>query len=317
MDLFLATLNQMGFLFLLIFIGFILVKTKILPEGSAKVLSRLESYFFIPAMVMLKFMQEFTVERLSTSWLTIVISFAIAFVMIPIVLVISKLLTKNITERNAYIYGLCFSNFGFMGNAVVQTLFPEIMLEYVIFTIPLWTLIYVWGVPFVLTEREDSEGQNKLLTSLKALVNPMFIALIIGVVLGLTGVNAHLPQNFFITQVIKAGNDCMSPVAMLITGITFGTMNFSEVFKKPGIYIASVIRLIIIPFVMFGIFSLIPVPEVVFKCIMIVSAMPLGLNSIVIPASYGKDTSAAAGMALVSHIISLATIPLFFMLVLA
>ena len=143
------------------------------------------------------------------------------------------------------------------------------------------------------------------------------IALIIGVVLGLTGVNAHLPQNFFITQVIKAGNDCMSPVAMLITGITFGTMNFSEVFKKPGIYIASVIRLIIIPFVMFGIFSLIPVPEVVFKCIMIVSAMPLGLNSIVIPASYGKDTSAAAGMALVSHIISLATIPLFFMLVLA
>jgi predicted permease len=317
MDLFLATLNQMGFLFLLIFIGFILVKTKILPEGSAKVLSRLESYFFIPAMVLLKFMKEFTIERLSTSWLTIVISFAIAFVMIPIVLLVSKLLTKNVTERNAYIYGLCFSNFGFMGNAVVQTLFPSIMLEYVIFTIPLWTLIYVWGVPFILTEREDSKGENKILTSLKALVNPMFIALVIGVILGLTGVYPLLPDNFFAVKVVEAGDMCMSPVAMLITGITFGTMNFKVVFKKPGIYIATIIRLVIIPFIMFGIFSLIPVPETVFKCIMIVSAMPLGLNSIVVPASYGKDTSAAAGMALVSHLLSLATIPLFFMLVLA
>ncbi len=307
----------MGFLFLLIFIGFILVKTKILPEGSAKVLSRLESYFFIPAMVLLKFMKEFTVERLSTSWLTIVISFAIAFVMIPIALLISKLLTKNVTERNAYIYGLCFSNFGFMGNAVVEALFPDIMLEYVIFTIPLWTLIYVWGVPFILTEREDSKGENKILTSLKALVNPMFIALVIGVILGLTNVYPLLPEKFFITQVVEAGNVCMSPIAMLITGITFGTMNVKTVFKKPGIYIASAIRLIAIPFLMFGIFSLIPVPETIFRCIMIVSAMPLGLNSIVVPASFGKDTSAAAGMALVSHIISLATIPLFFMLVLA
>ncbi len=317
MDLFLSTLNQMGFLFLLIFIGFILVKTKILPEGSAKVLSKLESFVFIPAMVLLKFMNEFTVDRLSTSWLTILISFAIAFVMIPIVLLVSRLLTKNLTERNAYIYGLCFSNFGFMGNAVVETLFPSIMLEYVIFTIPLWTLIYVWGVPFVLTEREDSEGKNKFLTSIKALINPMFIALIIGIILGLTDVKSYLPANFFFTQAVKVCNDCMSPVAMLITGITFGTMNVKTIFKKPGIYIASVIRLIIIPFAMFGIFSLIPVPEIIFKCIMIVSAMPLGLNSIVIPASYGKDTSAAAGMALVSHILSLATIPLFFMLVFA
>jgi predicted permease len=94
-------------------------------------------------------------------------------------------------------------------------------------------------------------------------------------------------------------------------------MNVKVVLKKPGIYIATLIRLVIIPFVMFGVFSLIQVPTVVFRCIMIVSAMPLGLNSIVIPASYGKDTSAAAGMALVSHLCSLVTIPLFFMLVLA
>ena len=38
--------------------------------------------------------------------------------------------------------------------------------------------------------------------------------------------------------------------------------------------------------------------------------MPLGLNTVVIPAAYGKDTSIPAGMALVSHVLSIATIPL-------
>ena len=42
--------------------------------------------------------------------------------------------------------------------------------------------------------------------------------------------------------------------------------------------------------------------------------MPLGLNTLVIPAAYGKDTSAAAGMALVSHLLSCITIPLVFLL---
>jgi predicted permease len=42
--------------------------------------------------------------------------------------------------------------------------------------------------------------------------------------------------------------------------------------------------------------------------------MPLGLNTVVIPAAYGRDTSVAAGMALVSHVFSLVTVPLMLML---
>jgi predicted permease len=42
--------------------------------------------------------------------------------------------------------------------------------------------------------------------------------------------------------------------------------------------------------------------------------MPLGLNSVVIPGAYGLDTSAAAGMALISHVLSCISIPAIFML---
>jgi predicted permease len=43
-------------------------------------------------------------------------------------------------------------------------------------------------------------------------------------------------------------------------------------------------------------------------------AMPLGLNTIVIPNAYGRDTTVAASMALISHMASVGTIPLIFML---
>ena len=42
--------------------------------------------------------------------------------------------------------------------------------------------------------------------------------------------------------------------------------------------------------------------------------MPLGLSSVIIPTAYGKDTSEAATLALVSHVLCVATIPVIFTL---
>lgn len=43
-------------------------------------------------------------------------------------------------------------------------------------------------------------------------------------------------------------------------------------------------------------------------------ATPLGLNTVVFPAAYGADTSIGAGMALISHVLSVITFPLMYML---
>ena len=49
-------------------------------------------------------------------------------------------------------------------------------------------------------------------------------------------------------------------------------------------------------------------------CACCITCMPVGLNAIVVPAGYGKDTSDAAGMALITHLFSVITIPLMFIL---
>ncbi len=298
----------MAVLALFILIGFVVAKLKVVNSDASGVLSKLENNIFIPALVMGTFITNFTMEKLSSAWKILLFSFVVELIIIPVAILSSKIATKNEYIRKIYTYGLAFSNFGFMGIPIVSALFPEYEMYYIIFTLPLWTLIYVWGVPNLLIDT----GKHGILGKLKALVNPMFISLIIGALIGISGIN--LPE--FITSVVDTCGDCMSPLAMIITGITFANISIKKVLTDKSIYFVSFLRLAVIPCAFAGIFVLIKkllaieIEQYYFVCMLCSLAMPLGLNTVVVPAAYGKDTSVAAGMALISHVLSVITIPI-------
>ena len=298
----------MAFLFSLIIIGYLLVRCKILDGSAAGILSKLENWLFVPALVMGTFISKFTVDILREASQLILISFAIILVMIPLSILLSKLLAKDRDKRNVYTYGLVFSNFGFMGNAVVSALYPEIFFEYLVFSIPLWTMIYMWGIPVLLMPRDESA--KGIAGRLKNFVNPMFICMIIGMIIGLTGLKM---PDWSMNLITTCGN-CMSPVAMLLTGMTIAKIDLGKVLRDLSIYAVTAIRLVLIPLAAIGIFFLLPVSNTIFICAVCSLAMPLGLTTVVIPAAYGKDTTTASGMALISHFLSCLTIPLVFLL---
>lgn len=306
-----ATAGQMMVLFIFILLGYVLAKLKTIPDNAATVLSKLESILFVPALVLGTFSGNFRVEKLSPAWQLFTISFLICFVMIFLAVLVSRCCSRDAYIRQIYTYGLAFSNFGFMGNTVVNAVFPELFLDYLIFTMPLWTMIYLWGVPCLLIPAE--EGKQTLKSRLKSFTNPMFVAMIIGMVIGLC--NVQLPA--FLTEVITVTGNCMSPLAMILTGITIAKMDLKKVLSIKSIYIVSLVRLILFPILFIGLFYFISAPENIKVCAVCTLAMPLGLNTIVVPGGYGKDTSVAAGMTLVSHLLSGVTIPVIFYLVMA
>ena len=161
---------------------------------------------------------------------------------------------------------------------------------------------------------DSAEGKPSLKARLKPLLNPMFICMIIGMLIGISGLT--LPTSLL--SVITVSGDCMSPIAMLLTGITLGSINLSGTLKRKSIYAVTALRLLIYPLVGLGAFALLSIwwqiPDVYVICTICALAMPLGLNTIVVPSAYGKDTSTAAGMALVSHLLSILTIPVIFIL---
>ncbi len=309
MDLFAPTLNQMIFLFAFIAIGYMLAKFKVVPKGSAGLLGKLENWLFIPALVMQTFIQNFTVQTLGTTGWLFLFSFVVIAIVIAISLLLCKFLTKDAYIKKIYIYSMCFANFSFMGNAIVQAIFPEVFYEYIVFTLVLWVFIYIWGVPALLV----SDGEKKSIPQrLKAFVNPMFICMIIGMIIGITGIS--LPSS--INSVISVSASCMSPIAMILTGFAIAEINIKATLTRPNVYLISALRLIVYPLVAIGIFAILPfdLPNSYVICAICTIAMPVGLNTIVIPAAYGRDTTVASGLALISHILSIITIPIMFIL---
>lgn len=309
MDIIIPTINQLAFLFGFIAIGFILMKIGVIPKNSSAVLSKLENVIFIPALVMGTFIENFTISRILSAWKLLAFSFLIAFITIPLAILISKLTTKDKYIQKIYTYGLSFSNFGFMGNAVVSSLFSDIFFEYLIFTLPLWILIYLWGVPRLLIA--DSNKKQSFKENLKSFVNPMFIGMIIGMIIGLTGIK--LPD--FLTSIITVSGNCMSPIAMLLTGVVVSSISLKATFTNVRIYIISIVRLIAIPMLFVFVASFIELSETIYLCALCSLAMPLGLNTIVIPSALGRDTTVAAGMTVISHMLSCITIPIIFSMI--
>lgn len=318
MDYFTPIFNQMLVLVILIAIGVALARKKVVPENSAQLLSKLENVVLVPALVLGTFIKNCTVDILSQVWQLVLMSFGMAFLLIPVSKWIAKRFVKEEFMQKLAGYGLMFSNFGFMGNAIFLSVFPDIFFEYTLFTLPFWSLAYVWAVPTILIPKEHQEENPTFWTRVKPFFNPMLIAVFIGIFIGLTGLGAYMPMP--ITQVIDSTAACMTPVAMILTGITVGNIDFAAMLKKGYLYAITALRLVVYPLVFLGIIALLNLlPQnaffntTVFKCMLCVAAMPMGLTSIFVPAAYGKDVSEAAGLVLFTHAFSVITIPLMFM----
>ena len=175
-------------------------------------------------------------------------------------------------------------------------------------------------MPTLLIPSENAENAKRsFFDRVKPFVNPMFISVLIGAVIGLTGLGKIMPAP--ITQVVTTAGDCMSPIAMILTGMTIGKIPLCGLFKNWRLYFVATMRIVVYPLLFLGLFALLTllpknsfITDTFLICGTCVVSMPIGLTSIFVPTAYGKDTTDAAGMALISHLFSILTIPLMFTL---
>lgn len=303
MQVFTAALNQMMVLFIFMALGFFLNKKRLLPLDDSVVLSKLETYAFVPCLVFSVFYKYCTVENFRLKWTYMLYGAAIMAVSLPMGIALAKLFAKDEYLKKIYTYSFAVANFSFMGNAVVLGVFgEEILFDYMIFTLPLNLYVYSIGTASLI----PTEGGKKI--SVKTFVNPIFISLILGAFCGLLSV--PLPK--FITTAISSAGACMSPLAMLLTGFVIGEYSLKTLAGDKKVYLASVIRLIILPAIFMAVLILLKTDKAIIRVALCATAMPLGLNTVVFPAAYGGDTTPGAGMALISHLISIITIPVMF-----
>ncbi len=311
-------------LFICIALGFILRKTAILPENSGKVLAKLVTWVFMPALNFSAMASRFTVDALTTHGINMILSVFSVTIAITLAILLSKLFVRTPTyERHVYEYGLSFGNCGYVGDPMALSLYGSMGLTYYkVACIPVNFMIYTWGASILVPKDQKGSG-----SSVKRLLNAPMISLLAGAIVGITGLGELIysaPATEFAVKTLDALSACMGPAAMLVAGITIANYDFSKMIRNKKVYLATFLRLFILPTVIigavFGIKELInlvfglSIDNSVLYLLFFTVATPLGLNTVVFPEAYGGDPSTGASMAMISHTLCVISIPIMFAL---
>lgn len=293
-----VTFSQMVILFLFIFVGVLLRRYKKGSEIISSALSQMEVMVCLPALCFSTFSKNFTLDSLSTEKWILLASLCILFGGIAISLPLSRLFGKNPLERDVYLYSFIVTNLAYLGYPLVQSIWGDEMLyHFMMFTMPFNVFIYTVGINLLNPKRT---------WSLKGIVNPTMIALVLGMAVGLTGVT--LPE--VVLKAADLAGGCLAPLAMILTGCVLGGLPLSRSFFAPKPIIGSLIRLVAIPLFALVILRIFGVPSLVSRISVLYLAMPFGLNSVIFPEAFGGDSASGARLCFFSHLFSILTVPL-------
>lgn len=323
MEIFEPVFNQMVTMFLLMALGFLLRKTKIIPENTGSILSKLMVYLFLPANLLNNQLIFCNLQSLSDNTDSVLVGavlFIAALIMAyPASYLFIPRITGDETEdytRSIYKYAIAMGNIGFAGNYIVQNVWgEEAFFKYTLFTFIPTIISLSWGL-YVLIPK--SKGDSLLTTLRKGLITPPLIALLIGMLGGMLGLRQYLPS--FLTVALDNLARCYGPTGMLIAGIIIGGYSLKDMFGNYKVYIVVFLRLLLIPAVMVGVLFLLSKTGLytaghdAFKFTLLAFCVPCGMNTLVFPATYGGNTKTGSGMVLISNVLAIITIPLMFML---
>ena len=298
------TLENVGLMLTFITIGFLLRRTKKIPETSGKVLSLLTTLLFNPAYTMRALALNFTMDTIGEKSVLLLLGTVIAFVVIGFAFILSKIFGRSVFEKKSLIYAFAFPNYGYFGYPVVEGIFGTAALaDMMVFCIPISILTSIFAYPLF--------ASNGKVEWKKVLLAPMFLSVFIGAGIGLSGL--QLPG--FVTNVLSVAGNCMSPASMLLAGFVLAALPLKDLITGWRSYLYSAIRLAGIPAVFGGILFLLGLRDMQLLIPLLFLSLPLGLNLVVFPESFGYDARDNARMCFVSYLLAIAVLPITFTLI--
>ncbi len=323
MEVFLTTLEQVVILLLFIIIGFFLRKKNYVGENASKMLATLEMLIFMPASTFSALSSSVTVEKFTEYLMLFLYGCIFLVVAIALAMIFARLFSKDKEKRNIFTYALAFSNSGYFGYPVVEAVWgSEMLAMFIFFSIPFSIAINSFGM-YILTKdytpknealRENPPAEKpKKRNRLAFLYSPVMISTYLGIIVGLLPFT--LPQ--VVNTAVSTAANCMSPVAMLLTGVVLATVPLKKLFGAPVPYLVGLIRLIVLPVLVGGVSYLLGLRGTTLILSTAMFSLPIGMNVVVFPESVGKDSPFGASICFISYILALIAIPLVFTAVMA
>ncbi|MBN9647701.1 AEC family transporter [Terrisporobacter glycolicus] len=291
--------NQMLVLFIVMIIGYITNKKNILDVNVNKKISSLLLNITAPALILSS-----VVNRDKAGDPKLVLDIAVLAIILYAILpflgiVLAKILKVPKEDENLYQFMTIFSNVGFVGFPVIESIFgSEAVFFAAIINLVFNVFCYSYGI-YLISE------SNKLSFDIKTLINPGIIVSIIAIIIYITNMEVPL----VIKETTSMIGGITTPLAMMLIGSSLGEIPIKEVFLEKRLYPYTFIKQIIMPIIFFLILKPFVTNELILGIIIIVSAMPVATITIMFCNEYEGNISLASKTIFITTLCSVVTIP--------
>ena len=254
-------------LILLIGVGFLARKLKVMGDGFDRLLSRFLMAVPLPCMIVDSFNIEYSVENLLSAPVLLGLSVG-SMALLGLVVGLCTARMRDRDMGKTVRFALLFTNFTFLGLPVVGELYgAEAVFQYVIFTLPI-RIIFYGGASLLL-------GKGGERVDVKDALKQFFCEPVVAVLIGffLYAAQIHLPA--LLSGVISTLGDMASPLGLLLCGAILADADWRGIWKRPVAVIVAVLRLTVIPGLVVGAFLLLGVEHGMIRSSAYYFAMPV------------------------------------------
>ena len=284
---------------ILIFIGFLLSKIKIITDNGVTFLS----HFILSVALPVAFLNSFPNEFNSTDLNLFLWGAVSCIIVLSLLIIISQFLfSKKIVKKNNYEYkfAFAFNNTSFIGYPLVSMAFgSEGLVAYAGFMLPWVIALFTYGV-WLFNDKYTWRD------TVKGFVNPNVIGILLGATLFITGIN--MPHVLQETTSLIAG--LTTPLALLCIGFMLANAEFKTLFKRWQVVFVCILQLVLAPLFTWLLLTIMNAPLVVIQVLVLMQALPTAAALGLFNKKYKGTKTEAGEIVTLSTLMAAITVPI-------
>ncbi len=295
--MFIIVLKQVIILLILILLGALLTKCKVLNNNGVKNMTDLVLLLVTPCVIIKAFCREFEISALKG----LIISLVATIVFHLVFILISRLLIrdKNISRQRVLQFGIIFSNCGFFSIPLLESLLGADGVFYGTAYIACFNL-FIWSYGIMLM------GGRESITPKKLIINPGIISVIIALVIFFFSI----PVPDIILQPISFLAGLNTPLPMIIIGYHLMNSNILRSIKDLKMLLSALLKLVLLPIITILCLYFCDIRGTLPLSLVICACAPTASITTMFSSKFEQDTPLSVSLVSISTILSIITIPL-------